>query len=113
MGTGLMIKFWTPIVISILLTPVLVYAGVVSSGAGHGNYLFARILFPFTMLSTIVSNSITLPAIGVAVVQFPAYGLILGIATKRRRLRGIATSLLLIHVLAVGICLLLIRADFS
>lgn len=108
-----MIKFWTLIVISILVTPVLVYIGVASSGVGHGNYLFAKILFPFTMLSTIVFNSITLPAMAVAVAQFPAYGLILGVATKRRRLREIATSLILIHVLAVGICLLLIRDDFS
>ena len=39
-------KFWTPLVISLIVTPLFLYLGIASGGAGHGNYLLAKLLFP-------------------------------------------------------------------
>lgn len=41
-----------PFLVSIMATPVFLLAAAVFAGAGDGSYLLAKILFPFTMLST-------------------------------------------------------------
>ena len=106
-------RFWKPVLVSILLTPIFLFLGVVSAGAGHGNYLLAKILFPFTMLSTVAFNSITIPSMVFAVIQFPLYGVILGVSGERGRFRKIAALLAVTHALAVGICLLAVSDNFS
>ena len=81
------------LVIALVITPVFLCAAVASAGAGHGHYLWAKILFPFTMLSARVFGSITVPFIALAIVQFPLYGLILAIANvKGRYLPGVTAS---------------------
>lgn len=95
-------RFWIPVVVSLAVTPVLLCLGVAPTGAGHGSYLPATILFPFTMLSTSVFHSITFPFIVLAIVQFPAYGIFLGFANTKRLLIPVASALLAIHALAIG-----------
>ena len=72
-----------PLVVSLVATPLFLLAAVASAGAGHGNDLLAKILFPFTMLSTLVFGLIIVPAIALAVLQFPFYGFILGRANVK------------------------------
>jgi hypothetical protein len=95
-------RFWIPVVVSLTATPVLLCAGVAPAGAGHGTYFPATLLFPFTMLSTTVIHSITFPFILLAIVQFPAYGIILGFANTKRLILPVASALLAIHALAIG-----------
>jgi len=48
------------------------------AAAGHGSYVPAVIFFPLTMLSTLwTSDAVTVPAMILAVVQYPAYGMAL------------------------------------
>jgi hypothetical protein len=54
------------------------------------------------MLSTSVFHSITFPFILLAMVQFPAYGIFLGMANSKRVLIPVACALLAIHALAIG-----------
>jgi hypothetical protein len=42
-----------------------------SAGAGHGNYLGAKVFYPYTMLSAFVLNSITVSFMLLAVLQYP------------------------------------------
>ena len=103
-----------PLVVSLVATPLFLLAAVASAGAGHGSYLLAKILFPFTMLSTLVFGSIVAPAIGLAVLQFPFYGFILGRANvKGGGLWTRAPVLLFAHMLAVAACFILIGDNFS
>jgi hypothetical protein len=102
-----------PLVVSLIATPLFLLAAVASAGAGHESYLLAKILFPFTMLSTLVFGSIIAPAIALAVFQFPFYGFILGKANVKGSFRTRAAVLLLIHILAVAACFILIRDNFS
>jgi hypothetical protein len=102
-----------PLVVSLVATPLFLLAAVASAGAGHGDYLLAKILFPFTMLSTLVFGSIIVPAILLAVLQFPFYGFILGRANVKGSLGARAAVLLLIHMLVVAGCLVLIGDNFA
>jgi hypothetical protein len=106
-------KFWIPLVLSVIVTPLFLYLGIVSGGAGHGNYLLAKLLFPFTMLSTRVFGSIVAPFILLAIIQFPAYGFILGAANVRRTMFLPAIGLLLLHSVAVVSCFFVVGSDFS
>ena len=102
-----------PLVVSLIATPLFLLAAVASAGAGHGSYLLAKILFPFTMLSTLAFGSIIAPAIALAVLQFPFYGFILGKANAKGSFRKRAAMLLVIHMLAVTACFSLIGDNFS
>lgn len=101
------------LVIALLITPVFLFAGLASAGAGHGDYLWAKILFPFTLLSFRVSGTITNPFIALAIVQFPLYGLLLANANAKRRYLPSLVALLVVHSMAVAACFLLLRENFS
>jgi hypothetical protein len=102
-----------PFVIALVATPLFLCAALASAGAGHGHYLWAKILFPFTMLSARVFGSITNPFIALAIVQFPLYGLILANANVKARYLPSLVTLLVVHCLAVAACFLLLRENFS
>ncbi len=106
-------EFWKPIILSLVVTPLALLLGIASAGAGHGDYFWAKILFPYTMLSTFLFQSITVPFILLAILQFPFYGLILAFASERKRLGSLAIVLVVAHILAAGLCLILASENFS
>ena len=71
-------RFIIPFVVSLVATPLFVFLALVSTGAGRGDYVWARILFPFTMLSALVFDAITAPFIVLGIIQFPLYGFLFG-----------------------------------
>jgi hypothetical protein len=106
-------KFWVPIALTLIVTPFFLYLGIASGGAGHGNYLLAKILFPFTMLATEAFGSIVAPFILLAIIQFPLYGFILGAANVKGRILLSSIGLLLIHLLAASACFVIVGENFS
>jgi hypothetical protein len=89
----------------VLVTPAAVVLAVLSAGAGHGHYEAARALFPYTMLLTLLSgDTITLPLIALALVQFPLYGLALGLAAGKGRLAWALLLLSAAHAVAALAC---------
>ena len=95
-------KSWAPVIVALILTPVALLLGVGSGGGGHGDYFWAKVLFPYTMLSTFLLGSITTPFALLAVAQFPLYGLGLGYARGGRRSARLAVILLLLHAAAAA-----------
>ena len=91
---------------SLIVMPIALLLGVGSAGAGHGDYRLAMILFPYTLLSTSVFDSITPPFIILAIIQFPIYGVALGYANEKRRLLSISIVLCVVHGIAVAAMLL-------
>jgi hypothetical protein len=85
--------------------PALALA-VASAGAGHGDYGFARLLFPWTMLLTQVQGDvITEPLLALALAQFPMYGALIGATWSSGRTRTIAVVAIgLFHAIAAAIC---------
>ncbi len=99
--------------ISLVATPICLFLGITSAGAGHGSYFLAKILFPFTILLAGLFGSITAPFMLLAVAQFPIYGIVFGAANVKDRIIPFAIGLLLAHVIAVAACFLLIGENFS
>lgn len=53
------------------------FVAVVLAGGGHGTYYAAKILFPYSMMLTGSTRSITPPLAALALLQYPAYAIAL------------------------------------
>lgn len=72
---------------------------VLSAGAGHGGYAAARALFPLPMLLTLVEGSIGPLSSGLALLQFPLYGALLG-WSRLNDSHGALSLMGLLHIVA-------------
>lgn len=98
-------KSLTCVAIGVVLTPITAALAVISGGAGHGDYLFARLFFPYTMLLTrLTGDVITVPLVLLALAQFPVYGAILGAASSQPSATGIILFVVISHLVAAGLC---------
>src|SRR5205809_729315 len=84
------IRFWIPVLVSVYVTPICLVLGLGG---------MTPILFPFTEFWIRQSHSIPGPIVLLAVIQFPAYAIILGFANMKRKLICVALVLLVIHAL--------------
>jgi hypothetical protein len=89
-----------------------VFAAIVSGGAGHGSYVAARMLFPLSMLLTLVEGRIGMVSVGLALLQFPLYGALLG-WTLWRQSYGAAMAVASLHLVAAIACFAGILPGFS
>lgn len=97
------VRRWTvPIVLGVLANPLCLYLAWQSGGYGHGDYSWAKILFPYSLLTTILSQEITFPAVILAFVQFPIYGIAVATAFGSPRRMGIALISVCVVVLALA-----------
>jgi len=81
--------------VSLIATPLLLFLGLWSVGAGEGNYVFAVLLFPFPIIANfLIAPFFSCPEFGdcvprdaiiiaVAVIQFPLYGLLTSFSPKK------------------------------
>ncbi len=101
---------WLPFFLSVIATPFLFLAGLLSAGAGHGDYIAAIILFPYPLLSAVLRQAIFHPPFGdsqpfdtvfllLAVIQFPIYGLLISLVKRK-----------LIFIIVIGILHLVFSA---
>jgi hypothetical protein len=88
------------------------FLAVMSAGAGHGDYIAARMLFPYSMLLILVEGSIGALSQAVGLLQFPLYGALLGWSLWRRSW-GAAILVATLHVIAAAICFAGILPYFS
>ncbi len=104
---------WTPVLVSLLATPLFLLWAVIFAGGGHGSYLPAKILFPYAMLLAIPRRRIILPFFLLLVAQYPLYGILYSLV-RGRRLRVLLTLVLVIaHVWAAAACFLTGDEAFS
>jgi hypothetical protein len=103
---------WLPLLVSVLLTAVLFYFGIIFSKGGDKTFSF--IFFPYTSLAGIL-----LPkdydrrgiALGYSLffLQYPLYAIILGTALNRSTLFSWLAILLGLHLLFSIVCFVLDR----
>src|SRR5712692_5086016 len=94
-------RFWIPVGIFLGLTPFKLFLGLFSSGSGHGDYFLAQILFPYTLWSTAAFHSLRQSFLLLAIVQYPVYGLLTGIANLYRKLLIYGLGLAVVHTVTV------------
>lgn len=80
---------------------VAIFMAMLFAGPGHGSYAPARIIFPFTMLSTIFHENIRGVYILLGLIQFPAYGLIASSVKNTKMFKPTIGLLCIIHVVVV------------
>ena len=106
------VRFWIPVLVSLGLTPILfclgfgLGSGLMSHSRNHSPLVILfPILFPYGMLIGILYPG-NLASILLAIVQFPLYGIILGLANTKgkRTLVVLAFVLLAVHGLAIALC---------
>ena len=117
------LRFWLPTIIGALLTPVFLFAAAASTGAGHGSYAAALVLYPVSMMIMVsfagvahsdafTSQSIQIISlvlvIGLAILQFPLYGFVLSYARlKDKWWLTIAAGIMCLHLLGVAVWLII------
>jgi hypothetical protein len=106
-------KQWLPVIVGLLATPFTLLLALSSAGAGHGDYFWAKVFYPYTMLSAIALKSITIPFMVVAVLQLPTYGVFLGTGWARGKLKIYSIGLLFLHTSAVITCFAIWSENFS
>lgn len=92
-----------PILISLILTPIALLLGYISVGAGHGDYVIATILFPYSILFILIQTPEVLDAFIFipTVLQFPFYGVLIALGKLKDKLSLVSLALLLLHTISV------------
>lgn len=103
----------TGVLAGVLLSLPALFLALLSAGAGHGDYGFARALFPVPMLLTLIQgDTIGILSMATSLLQFPLYGLVLADAFARRRVLW-AALLVIVHAAAALFCFAGIVPNFS
>jgi len=101
--------------IGIVVTFPSIILAIASADAGHGDYLFARLFFPYTMLLTLAQDdAISLPLMILSLIQFPSYGTIIGFGLSSSKSKWLIPLILtLIHLAFVAACFSGLLPNFS
>jgi hypothetical protein len=94
---------WLSVLIGCLVTPLLYLLAAFYSGGGH-SLTSMIIAFPYGMLWGLMLKGLgEWPGLILMVVQYPIYGLVIGIARARKRSLRYALALLVLHALLVAL----------
>ena len=66
----------TTIVIALTTVLILIFI-VLSMGGGHGFFWPAKVVYPYSMIISVMNNQIGILATIIAVVQIPIYGILM------------------------------------
>ena len=101
------------VAIGVATTLPAIGGAVMSGGMGHGHYGLARALFPVPMLSTLLTHdTIGVVAGGLALVQFPFYGAVVGAAHGRQG-AVVILFVVAVHLIAAVACFAGLIPNFS
>jgi hypothetical protein len=101
-------------IIGVLVAPGAILLAIVSGGAGHGHYVSARLLFPYTMLLTLLMHDTITPLLAaLALGQFPLCGALIGCAASKTQAMIVIGLLLILHMGAVALCFMGLIPNFS
>lgn len=76
-------------------------------GGGHGFFWPAKIIYPYSMIISVLNNQIGILAIILAAIQVPIYGIVISKKSKWTFL------ILVVHIISAIVCLNLTTETFS
>jgi hypothetical protein len=86
---------------SLIAEAIGILIATFAAGAGHGSYAPARIIFPYTMISTVFHENIRGIYLIFGLIQFPIYGLVIASASNTKYIKQIIIILTILHFVAV------------
>ena len=95
----------------LLVGTIAAFLAFKGAGGGHGSYLVAKLFFPFAMLSTLASGTLSAIGLTLAAIQFPIYAGAAAAGILRGRASRTAVEILVLHAIAAAACLILLRGD--
>lgn len=91
---------------ALVWTPILALLVLFTGGAGHGTRFFMAIIYPYTVLESLIWRESAILYSGfLFILQYPIYGTILTIAERKQKLKKITYVILITHVAAIVICM--------
>jgi hypothetical protein len=95
------------------LTPLAILIGLWSAGAGHGDYVWARIVYPVPSLAIrlLVPELVADVSLAVGLFQFVLYGFVLDLASRSNRILVAALLVAAVHFALVASLFTVIRWD--
>ena len=112
-------RFWIPTAIGTLITPVLLFAAAISTGAGHGSYAAAMVLYPLSIAilflfagvassdaftTQIIQTISVVLVVGIAILQFPFYGFVLSCArVKDSWWLTVSAGIIYLHLVGIAV----------
>jgi hypothetical protein len=97
----------------VIVTPVFLFITVLAAGGGHGSYLPAKLLFPWSMAGTAFTGNITQALVAMAIAQYPVYGVMLDCARYAGRFNPGLMALAAIHFIGMNTALLMAHPTFT
>jgi hypothetical protein len=97
----------------VIVTPVFLFITVLAAGGGHGSYMPAKLLFPWSMAGTAFTASITEGLVAIAIAQFPIYGIVLDWARYAGRFKWGGLVLAGAHFVALDLAFLISNPSFT
>jgi hypothetical protein len=98
------------IIAGIVLTIAFGLVSFVTAAGGEGTYVPAALFFPGALLLAIALNLISNSVLWMAAAQWPLYGAVVSLASRKGNRKLAIVSLTLVHALLVAACFLLDRS---
>lgn len=93
-------RFWTPVVIGVVLTPLIWWFSVSAMAAGHGTFAPFTVAFPYAVLVGSLWEHWMIELV-LVFGQFPLYGILVGGIWRGLTPRLLGAVALVLHVGAV------------
>ena len=93
-----------PILLGMVLSIILLGVSIIMAAAGHGSYLPAGTFFPGPVLIALVVGTFTPFVLVLASVQWPVYGLVVGIVRHSPRRSRYIKGMILQHLFLLALC---------
>jgi hypothetical protein len=107
------VKKYLPLLLGIIAGMAFLAVCIFFMGGGHGTYIPSKIFFPYTMLSTVETESISPFFIVLAFIQYPLYGLIIQFGKEKKKKILRSSIIGIVHVIAMILALTFENAHFN
>jgi hypothetical protein len=86
------------LIVGVVVTPVLVFLAVVSGGAGHGDYFWARVFYPLLCWLMLFAGAGAL-VVPFVFLQYPFFGWFIGRCITKKQFIRLAVVLLVLQII--------------
>lgn len=91
-------RMWQVIVLAVLVELFVIFIVVISGGAGHGKFIFIKVLFPLEVLILTCDDRLAAMYITMGLIHYPAVVLSVALIKNNMRKCVFACGYIIVHV---------------